>query len=125
MFIICFIWACAVVTGCCGYILDLQHYSSVAGTECNMAKHHVKFTINFDQHGFVRVRKYLKHTIPIHLLLGGFPKTGNLVSFIMENFSLLLVSQMYTVSERYSRSHRRKQSHPPSCSSHISFRNTS
>lgn len=61
------------------------------------------FTIPFDQYEFVRVRKYLKHTIPIHILLGEFPKTGSLylISFIMENFSLLLVSQIYTVSERY------------------------
>ena len=112
---------------CRGCILDLQCYSSATRTECNIAKCHVKATVTFDQYGFVRVRKDLKHTIPIQFLLCEFPEIRNLylVSFIMENFSLLLLSQIYTVSERYSCGHRRKQPHPPSCSSHISFRNTS
>lgn len=113
MFTTCFIWACASVTVYCGYIVDLECYASVTRTGHNMAKDCVKFTIPFfffffftipfDQYEFVRVRKYLKHTIPIHILLGEFPKTGSLylISFIMENFSLLLVSQIYTVSERY------------------------
>lgn len=102
MFTTCFIWACASVTVYCGYIVDLQCYASVTRTGPSMAKDCVKFTIPFDQYEFVRVRKYLKHTIPIHILLGEVPKTGSLylISFIMENFSLL-VSQIYTVSERY------------------------
>lgn len=44
--------------------------------ECNMAKGHVKLSTPFDQYEFVIVRKYLKHTIPIQICLGEFPKIG-------------------------------------------------
>lgn len=68
-----------------------------------MAEDHVKFTVALGHYEFVRVRKYLRRTIPIHIFLGEFPKTGSLplIPFILENFSVLLISQIYTVSDKY------------------------